>query len=246
MSNKKNRKTIVSQDDLILREVKKRCRIIAIATIICIILILIYSCLQIIILKNKVHMPSVITDKLEISDVSSCSTVSNKVLKIAPVFVAKTTSSPKPLPTAAQEDLVVKKPKKKWKPSEDEVIVAAKMMYGEARGESDERCAATLWVAINRTMDPKGRWSKDLIKVIEQKNQFTGYSRSNPVTSRLKRLAKDVLRRHHREQEGEKNVGRTLPPNYYFFGGSTGLNRFRKGSKVDGHFWDWSLPNPYK
>ena len=120
------------------------------------------------------------------------------------------------------------------------------MMYGEARGESDERCAATLWCAINRTKDPLQRWSTDLIKVITQKNQFTGYSKSNPVTDRLKALARDVLIRAHNEEMGMTEVGRTLPQDYYFFGGSAGRNRFRKNYEIDGKFWDWSLPNPYE
>lgn len=129
--------------------------------------------------------------------------------------------------------------------SQEEIIVAAKMMWGEARGESDERCAATLWVALNRK-DDDDRWPDSLIEVIEQSSQFTGYSKSNKTTPHLEWLAKDVLVRYELEKLGVANVGRTIPNDYFYFAGSTGINRFRKEYDEHKNHWDFSLPNPYE
>ena len=80
-------------------------------------------------------------------------------------------------------------------------------------------------------------------KVITSPNQFAWYPNTPVKKSHLK-LAKDVITRWLLEKEGYKNVGRTLPNDYFFFAGDGVHNYFRKNFDST-TYWDWSLKSPY-
>lgn len=133
-----------------------------------------------------------------------------------------------------------------YEPPEDDIILLAKMMYGECRGiKSDAEKAACCWCAINRV----GAWGDTLAEVVTPR-QFCGYSPNNPVWDELYDIARDVLIRWHREQQGYEDVGRVLPAEYtYFCSNGRGHNAFRttwRRSDQNCRYWDWSLPSPYE
>lgn len=132
-----------------------------------------------------------------------------------------------------------------YKPDETEVEMLARMLWGEARGiPSDMEKAACVWCVLNRVDDESGVWPDTIAGVLEQKNQFAGYSAGYPATDELKALAADVLTRWQREKVEGGDVGRVLPAEYTFFTGDGKNNNFRTEYR-GGIIWNWSLPNPY-
>lgn len=134
--------------------------------------------------------------------------------------------------------------------TEVEAVILAKLLYREARGVSGTFCgvspearqAAVLWCVLNRL--DNGSYGDSIVEVVTAPNQFA-YDPQAPVTDDLLWLANDVLTRWSMEQNGETNVGRTLPADYFFFLGDGEENHFRKGFKDYDNTWDWSLPDPY-
>lgn len=126
--------------------------------------------------------------------------------------------------------------------TERDVVLCAKLLWGEARGvKSKAEQAAVIWCVLNRL---DAGYADTIEKVITARGQFTGYRRGNPVTEELYELAKDVLMRYYLEKAGFTDVGRTLPEDYLWFTGYKGRNRFRNKYRV-GSYWDWSLQDPY-
>ena len=122
-----------------------------------------------------------------------------------------------------------------------EIEMLAKGIYREARGESKEYQAAVAWCVLNRV--DSSRYASTIEKFITSPNQFAWYPNTPVKKSHLK-LAKDVVTRWLLEKEGYKNVGRTLPNNYFFFAGDGVHNYFRKNFDST-TYWDWSLKSPY-
>lgn len=119
----------------------------------------------------------------------------------------------------------------------------AKLIWVEARGENTTaKKAAVVWCVLNRL--DSGMWGDTIEEIISEPNQFAKYA-DCPLEEEFLWLAEDVLERWAAEKRGEIDVGRVLPCDYYFFGGSTGTNRFRKVYDKDAEKWDWSLPSPY-
>lgn len=127
--------------------------------------------------------------------------------------------------------------------TEEEIILLAKMLWGEARGCSTTEQAACVWVALNRVSDP--RWPDTLREVLLQPEQFRGLRKDNPATEELMALAEDVLSRRARELAGETAVGRVIPEDYFFWVGDGKRNHFRKEYKSTDR-WGWSLGSPYE
>lgn len=126
--------------------------------------------------------------------------------------------------------------------NEEEVIVLAKMLYGEARGvPSDTEKAACIWCVLNRVDQGMGT----IIEVVTAPHQFAGYQEDHPVEPDLKALCEDVLERWYREKNGETNVGRVLPSDYLFFTGDGEHNYFRNAYK-NGEIWTWDYDSPYE
>lgn len=134
--------------------------------------------------------------------------------------------------------------------TEVEAVILAKLLYQEARGVSgifcdvshEARQAAVLWCVLNRL--DNGSYGDSIVDVVTAHNQFA-YDPQTPVDKELLWLANDVLTRWSMEKNGETDVGRTLPANYFFFLGDGEENHFRNGFKDYDNTWDWSLPDPY-
>ena len=127
--------------------------------------------------------------------------------------------------------------------TEEEIVLLAKMLWGEARGCSTTEQAACVWVALNRVSDP--RWPDTLREVLLQPEQFRGLREDNPATEELMALAEDVLSRRARELAGETAVGRVIPEDYFFWAGDGKRNHFRKEYESKER-WGWSMESPYE
>lgn len=127
-----------------------------------------------------------------------------------------------------------------------EITAAAKTVWGEARGiASQMEQAAIVWCALNRV----DFYGDSLGATVTAPNQFA-YDAGNLTVDDagrdLEELVRDVVSRWEREKQGEPGVGRVLPQNYLWFGGSNGRNWFRCDYDSFENLWDWSLPNPYE
>jgi len=126
---------------------------------------------------------------------------------------------------------------------EDDIIILAKLMYGECRGIPDsDRKAAVCWVALNR-VDATG-YGNNLYDVVVSSGHFTGYKDSNPVWDNLYWLAKDVLYHYYAEKDGYSGCRRVIPKDYLWFYGNGRENVFRNSYK-GGAVWDWSYEKFY-
>ena len=150
-----------------------------------------------------------------------------------------------PSPVVEAVEVVTPEPKPEVTPqpwTDEEVIVLAKMLWGEARGvSSDAEKAACVWCVLNRVDHGYG----DITAVVTAPYQFVGYREGNPVDDELITLCIDVLSRWYAEREGQVEVGRVLPADYLWFSGDGERNHFRNAYR-GGDRWDWSLPSPYE
>lgn len=145
------------------------------------------------------------------------------------------TPTPEPTPEPEPEFVPI------W--TEEEVSYLTKAVFGEAGGiPSLTEQSAVIWCILNWC----DRDGESIIYEVTYPNRFQGYRASNPEPEYLRELVIDVLTRWQREKEGETDVGRTLPSNYYFFTGDGKHNHFRTEWKAPYVTWDWSLPSPYE
>ncbi len=127
--------------------------------------------------------------------------------------------------------------------TEAEVVMLAKLMWGEAGGiESKTEVACIGWVVCNRVDDQPEPVT--VASVITSPNRFY-YSEAFPVRDDLLWLARDVLERWTLESFGFTEVGRVLPADYRWYTGDGSHNYFRNAYR-GGTRWDYSLPTPYK
>ena len=127
-----------------------------------------------------------------------------------------------------------------------EIIMIAKLIWGEARGiDSVTEQACVAWTVLNRVDAGYG----SIYEVITAPNQFHYFIYFPTVDDEgrdLILLAQDIILRWKREQAGEVNVGRVLPPDYLWFRGSDGHNWFRNAYKGEYDIWDYSWGSPYE
>lgn len=127
-----------------------------------------------------------------------------------------------------------------------DINALSQMLYGEARGvKSTTNQAACVWVVLNRVDDD--RWPDNVIDVLSQPWQFGGYDECYPVTDELRELAADVYDRWQAEHDGEEDVGRVIPDDYYFWCGSKRgvCNYFRKEFDSQ-ELWQFTWASPYE
>lgn len=126
--------------------------------------------------------------------------------------------------------------------TEEEVSYLTKTVYGSAGVvESKTEQSAVVWCILN-WCDLEGQ---SIIYEVTYPNRFQGYRANNPEPEEIRNLVIDVLERWQRERAGATNVGRTLPPDYYFFVGDGERNHFRTDWEAPYVTWNWSLPSPY-
>lgn len=99
----------------------------------------------------------------------------------SPVVEAVEVVTPEPEPEVAPQP---------W--TDEEAIVLARMLWGEARGvNSDAEKAACVWCVLNHVDHGYG----DIITVVTAPKQFVGYNAKNPIDDDLITLCIDVLSR---------------------------------------------------
>ena len=136
--------------------------------------------------------------------------------------------------------------------TKEDVIAAAKLLWGEARGVPDlvigdrvisSECqqAAVLWTVLNRY---DAGYGDSVTAVITAPGQYHGYSESNPVDSDLLDLTIDVLNRWTHEKWDGDSIGRVLPEDYMWFHGDGTHNYFRNEFESNS-YWTWELFDPY-
>lgn len=131
----------------------------------------------------------------------------------------------------------------------EEVKILAQCLKGEAGdARSDMQKAAVVWCVLNRVDNEHPYYPDDIISVVTQQYQFTGWNEDQPVIDELVDIVMDVLGRWEAERRGKVNVGRVLPVEYLWFYGQTSTNYFRDSYETteNTNIWDWSLPNPYE
>jgi hypothetical protein len=128
--------------------------------------------------------------------------------------------------------------------TEREAELIAKTLWGECRGvKSKMEQAAVAWCILNRVDD--SRFGDTIEAVITSPYQFSGFRESNPVSTPLLELAKDVLERWLMEKNGVPDVGRVLPKEYVYFFGDMGVNYFQ--TEWQGKWaWAFDCVNPYE
>ena len=109
--------------------------------------------------------------------------------------------------------------------TEDDVAAVAKMLWGEARGCTQDNQIKCAWVVVNRVDDE--RFPDTIQGVLSQPHQFHGYSESFPVTDELYSVAFDVLTRWSYEKQGIP-VRRELAKSFLWFTGDGVTNYFRE------------------
>ena len=97
--------------------------------------------------------------------------------------------------------------------TEEEVTALAKLLWGEAR-------------VLNRVDSEYAYYPTDIVSVITQANQFTGYRASNPVEEEFVEMAKEVLYEWYLEKDGYENIDRNLYADIYHFYGNGSENIF--------------------
>lgn len=123
-------------------------------------------------------------------------------------------------------------------------VAMAGTMYAESRGLDARECSMISWCILNR-YDTQ-RYGKTLSSVIWAKSQFAHSTRTVSDSGiDLVWLAQDVLTRWYKEQQGETNVGRTLPQGYCFYYGNGHHNLFRMKNSGWGSY-NFGLWNPYE
>lgn len=143
--------------------------------------------------------------------------------------------------------MMMEETEKSYKVAPMEVVMIAKVIYGEARGiGSETEQAAVAWCILNRV----AAWGQTVTEVIETPYQFCYYDFFPTVDDQrrsLVKLAQDVVDRWERERNGETDVGRVLPSSYLWFCGDGNSNWFRNDfSTENALIWNWSLPSPYE
>lgn len=108
--------------------------------------------------------------------------------------------------------------------TEADVTALAQMLYGEARGCTEDNQMKCVWCVLNRVDDP--RFPDTIIGAVSAPGQFYGYSPNFPVWDNLYAVALDVLTRWSMEKQGV-DVVRELPNTYCWFTGNGSENVFR-------------------
>ena len=151
------------------------------------------------------------------------------LMAIATVYATVTAVESEPdgvPPEVNTEGLCVYEPEYEMYYTAEDVQALAKMLYGESRGCTLDNQQKAVWCVLNRVDDD--RFPDSIIGVLEQPNQFHGYSAAFPVWDELTAVAEDVLTRWSLEKQGVA-VNRELPESYLYFTGNGQENVFREG-----------------
>lgn len=157
---------------------------------------------------------------------------------------AETEEAHEPVTSMASEVIIRYATEREQEEHDQDILLAlARTVWGEARGCTTTEQAAVVWCVLNRVDSPD--FPDNILEVLEQPNQFSGYDPENPVWPEMLALVEDVLDRWDMEKTAVGDVGRVLPKEYVFFEGDGRHNYFRTEYR-GGMTWDWSLNSPYE
>ena len=131
--------------------------------------------------------------------------------------------------------------------NDNDVKILGNIIYNESRGESKLVWSCVAWTVMNHCDNDN--------KSIEYEANFPNRFAYKPgmklkaekakeLLQECEDIARDVIIRHMCEQDGIKEVGRTLPNDYFSYWGDGKTTHFRKQIKMY-DYWDFSLGNPY-
>jgi spore germination cell wall hydrolase CwlJ-like protein len=107
--------------------------------------------------------------------------------------------------------------------AETDAETLPKLVYGEARGCSEDEWRIVIWTVLQRVDDP--RWGDTVHAVVTQRKQFNGYRASNPVKDEIYAVVSEEL---------EKWAAGELPPTIEPYATS---ERYYYLTGYKGHIW---------
>ncbi len=135
---------------------------------------------------------------------------------------------PTPVQTVQQECTSISDTEQEPIYTEQDVAALARIIYWEARGESEQGRLAVANVVLNRVRDEK--WPDTIEKVIAQKNQFTPYNNSRYFTVNVPEEFYNIARR---ALEGEEAV----PDDYVYFSTGKAWRYAKDFIKIGNHYF---------
>lgn len=177
------------------------------------------------------YAPSVESSTVEYPDnISNLNTLT----RLGQVTVVSQAEEPETVEAESEPTIV-----KTW--TDEDEIMLAKTVYGEAQGLQKMEQAAVVWCILNRV--DQGIYGGSIKEVVTAKYQFIGYKASHPVWDSILEVVRDVLNRWALEKAGETDVGRVLPSQYTNFYGDGKHNYFYTNASKK--TWNWDCVNPY-
>ena len=113
--------------------------------------------------------------------------------------------------------------------TEEDIVICAKVLYGEARGCSPEEQELVVWCICNRVDSEAPYFPDSIAGVATQPQQFHGYSATHPVLPELYEVAKRVLEQWSAGEQALVYAPYATSSDYLFFYGDGVHNWFRRG-----------------
>lgn len=218
-------------------------KITYIIVVICLAIIFIFTPLFIEAKNNDIHTEALFSVFIEETAEPALLPTPVPMLKVKPTLPPIPTPTPEPTP---EPETIIIEPVVE-EPSSD-VIMIAKTIWGEARGvESITEQACIAWTILNRV--DSDIFPDTISEVVLAPHQFY-YSNTFPTVDDFGRdliaLTEDVIARWEREKAGETDVGRVLPPEYFYYGALNKRNWFRTDYYDLSTKWYYEWDSPYE
>lgn len=124
--------------------------------------------------------------------------------------VATPVPAPTPTPTVSCEP----------KFTEDDIVICAKVLYGEAIGCPEPEQELVVWCICNRVDSEDPYFPDSIAGVATQAQQFHGYSATHPVLPELYEVAKRVLEQWSAGEQALVYEPYATSPDYLYFSGN--------------------------
>ena len=118
--------------------------------------------------------------------------------------------TPTPTPTVSCEP----------KFTEDDIVICAKVLYGEAIGCPEPEQELVVWCICNRVDSEDPYFPDSIAGVATQAQQFHGYSATHPVLPELYEVAKRVLEQWSAGEQALVYEPYATSPDYLYFSGN--------------------------
>ena len=138
----------------------------------------------------------------------------------APIESEPPVATPVPTPTSAPTPTPTPTVSCEPKFTEDDIVICAKVLYGEAIGCSEPEQELVVWCICNR-VDSEDPYFPDSVEgVATQAQQFHGYSATYPVLPELYEVAKRVLEQWSAGEQALVYEPYATSPDYLYFSGN--------------------------